>query len=161
MTETLNMVREFHKAFDIPVADRPGMPRANNSTVAQLYHYTLRAERLATDMLMDSCIDVTDQLMRLHLCMEELSELSRAMAERNPVEALDALCDMRYVGDGAVLHLGFGDVFDAAMREVHASNMSKLVNGKAVKNDAGRVLKPDTYFKPDLTSLAYAGIPEG
>ena len=94
--------------------------------------------------------------MRLHLCVEELGELSHALANRNPVEALDALCDMRYVADGTILHLGFGDVFAAAMGEVHASNMSKLVNGKPVKNAAGRVLKPSGYFKPDLTALAYA-----
>ncbi len=27
VTDTLDLVREFHKAFNIPVADRPYMPR--------------------------------------------------------------------------------------------------------------------------------------
>ena len=63
VTETLNMVREFNKAFDIPVADRPEMPRPNGATVAQLYHYTMRAERLASDMLIDAYIDDGDRVL--------------------------------------------------------------------------------------------------
>ncbi len=155
MTDTLSMVREFHKAFDISVADQPQMPRPSSMTLKHLCHHTLRTEELASDLLLDARGDDSGLLMRLHLCMEELSELARAMVNRSPVAALDALADMRYVADGTILHLGFGDVFDDAMGEVHASNMSKLVDGKPVKNAAGRIIKPAGYFKPDLISLAY------
>ncbi len=155
MTDTLDMVRKFHQAFDIPVADKPYVPRPNEHARRELFDFSLQADELADRLLVCVPGDNSGLLMRLHLCMEELGELACALANRNSVEALDALCDMRYVADGTILHLGFGDVFGAAMGEVHASNMSKLVNGKPVKNAAGRVLKPDSYFKPDLTALAY------
>ncbi len=155
MTEitTLNMVREFHEAFCLPMNNLPTMPRASLGTTGRIYGFAMTLEDIAKDMLVQAEGDDSGYMMRLHLCMEELSELAWAMAKRDPVEALDALCDMRYVADGAAVHLGLDSVFDAAMAEVHASNMSKLVDGKPVKNAAGRVLKPDTYFKPDLARL--------
>ncbi len=41
------------------------------------------------------------------------------------------------------------DLFD----EVHSSNMSKVVDGKVIKNEFGKIMKPDTYFKPDLSKI--------
>jgi hypothetical protein len=31
--------------------------------------------------------------------------------------------------------------------------MSKFVEGKAIKNKAGKIMKPETYFKPDLKKV--------
>ena len=28
--------------------------------------------------------------------------------------------------------------------------MSKFVEGKAIKNEYGKIMKPDTYFKPNI-----------
>jgi predicted HAD superfamily Cof-like phosphohydrolase len=44
----------------------------------------------------------------------------------DPVEQLDALCDMQYVLSGAVIENGFKNVFDEAFDEVQRSNMSKF-----------------------------------
>ncbi len=153
MTETLDMVREFHEAFSLPVNSSPTMPRPASGPTSHLCGFAMDIEDISQRMLDRAQGDTSGILMRLHLCVEELSELTWALANRDAVEALDALCDMRYVADGAILHLGFGDVFNAAMGEVHASNMSKLVNGKPVTNAAGRFTKPSTYFKPDLAAL--------
>ena len=110
---------------------------------------------MAIQLLEAAAHDESGLLMRMHLCMEELGELAEAMADRDNVAALDALCDMRYVADGTVLHLGFANTFRQAVAEVHRSNMSKLVDGVPVKNAAGRVLKPESYTHPDLTGMAY------
>jgi predicted HAD superfamily Cof-like phosphohydrolase len=40
--------------------------------------------------------------------------------------------------------------FDDVWREVKAYNMSKCVDGKVIKNEAGKVMKPDTYCKPNV-----------
>ena len=40
--------------------------------------------------------------------------------------------------------------FDKIWKEVKSSNMSKFVEGKFIKNDAGKIMKPKTYFKPDI-----------
>ena len=34
--------------------------------------------------------------------------------------------------------------------EVKESNMSKFVDGKSIKNAHGKIMKPDTYFKPNI-----------
>lgn len=44
-------------------------------------------------------------------------------------------------------------LIDKAFKEVHASNMSKVVNGKVIKSPEGKILKPETYFKPDLKKI--------
>ncbi len=154
MTDSLDLAEEFHRAFDIPVAPRPTMPDMSDDVRCLLYDVAVRANDMAVELLEEATNDDSGLLMRLHLCMEELSELAEAMGDRDNEGALDALCDMRYVADGAVLHLGFANTFRQAIAEVHRSNMSKLVDGVPVKNEAGRILKPETFSKPDLRAMA-------
>jgi predicted HAD superfamily Cof-like phosphohydrolase len=40
--------------------------------------------------------------------------------------------------------------FDKIWTEVKSSNMSKFVDGKFIKNDVGKIMKPETYFKPNI-----------
>ena len=42
---------------------------------------------------------------------------------------------------------------DEALDRVYESNMSKLVNGKPIKNEFGKVIKPANYHPPYLTDL--------
>ena len=42
---------------------------------------------------------------------------------------------------------------DEALDRVFESNMSKLVDGKPVKNEFGKVIKPPHYHPPYLTDL--------
>jgi len=84
--------------------------------------------------------------LRLALLLEELEELSIAYGQHsffkdscyhtstkvtrtdspNRVEELDALADLQYVLNGAVLEGGFGELFDEAFNTVHENNMTKL-----------------------------------
>lgn len=41
-----------------------------------------------------------------------------------------------------------------AMDRVHASNMTKLVDGKPLRNDQGKAMKGPNYVPPDLSDLA-------
>ena len=68
------------------------------------------------------------------------------------VEIADALGDLLYVVYGA--GHAFGIDLDECFKEFHASNMSKLgPDGKPIKREDGKVLKPDTFFPPDLKSI--------
>lgn len=62
---------------------------------------------------------------RVRLINEEKKELDDALEENDPVETLDALCDLQYVLSGAIVALGYKDNFNKAFAEVHRSNMSK------------------------------------
>ena len=63
----------------------------------------------------------------------------------------DAIVDIDYVNTGAAVTFGLD--LEAGFNEVHASNMSKFVDGKALKNDLGKVIKGPKYWAPDLTKF--------
>jgi predicted HAD superfamily Cof-like phosphohydrolase len=90
--------------------------------------------------------------LRLDLIEEELDELHLGIDNQDIVEVADALTDLLYVVYGA--GHAFGIDLDECFQEVHQSNMSKLgEDGRPIKREDGKVLKPDTYFPPDLKSV--------
>lgn len=124
MRDSISLVREFHAAFDQADADRPTL---DNDEISAL---------------------------RINLLREELDELCHALLVRDPVATLDALTDLQYVLDGAYLQLGFAAMKDAALAEVHRSNMSKLgEDGRAVRRDDGKIMKGPRYSPPDLAAI--------
>ena len=64
-------------------------------------------------------------------------------------ELLDALCDQIVTAVG-VAHMFNMDI-EGALTEVNRSNWSKFVDGKPVFDANGKIAKPTTYNKPDLT----------
>lgn len=116
----LDKVKEFRKAFDLKVKSKPSLLTKGEYEL----HYKL--------------------------LKEEINEYFDACEEGDKVEVLDAQVDILYILLGSILHHGTQSVFEKAFNEVHASNMSKLQNGKAIKRDDGKVLKGDDYFKPNL-----------
>ena len=98
MNKSLSQVLEFHKTFNHPVLDSPTIPSE------------------------DRC------RLRVSLIQEELDELSEAIKNKDLVEVADALSDLQYVLNGAVLEFGIKDKFDELNDEVNRSNMSKACN---------------------------------
>ncbi len=174
--ETINKVKEFHEKFRHPVN---GQHSEISSDLRKL------RIRLIFEELYElaEAGDLKDYFA--DLCEDNVKEWNAATWEEdgkgqvNRVEELDALADIRYVVDGAILALGFSEVFSKAFDLVHESNMSKLVpyyrleteissyksKGFIVKTErvnsdwyimtdaAGKVLKPSTYKAVDLSSL--------
>ena len=90
--------------------------------------------------------------LRISLINEELEELKQAVKNNDLKEAVDALTDILYVTYGA--GHAFGVNLDKCFDEVQKSNMSKLgENGKPIYNEAGKVMKGPSYFKPDLSKF--------
>ena len=87
--------------------------------------------------------------LRVKLIREELKELEEAIVYNDIVGVADALTDLLYVIYGAG-HT-FGVDLDKCFDEVHRSNMTKLdADGRAIKNDYGKVMKGPNYTPPDL-----------
>ena len=96
----------------------------------------------------------TDKInkLRIDLIKEELEELTEAMKNKDLLEVADALTDILYVTYGA--GHAFGIDLDKCFEEVQNSNMSKLDKyGKPIYNNAGKVMKGPSYFKPDLSKF--------
>lgn len=66
------------------------------------------------------------------------------------IAIIDACCDTNVTGTGIMQLLGGVDVL-GAQREVIRSNNSKMVKGKFEFDANGKIMKPDSYSKPDLT----------
>lgn len=66
-------------------------------------------------------------------------------------DALKELADLVYVCFQFAAAAGWE--LDEALDRVHKSNMSKLVDGKPLKNEAGKVLKGPNYQPPYLTDI--------
>jgi len=122
--KSIEMVREFHVAFRQPILDKPDV-------------FDKKVNRL-----------------RLSLLDEELCELESALDAGDVVGTLDALTDLQYVLDGAYLSLGLSHLKDAALAEVHRSNLSKLDSeGKPTYREDGKVTKGPRYSPPDLAAV--------
>jgi len=93
-----------------------------------------------------------NQILRRDLIIEELTELQEAVDANDIVEVADALTDLLYVIYGA--GAAFGIDLDACFKEVHSSNMSKLMpDGTVLRREDGKVLKGPNYFAPDLKKV--------
>ena len=94
--------------------------------------------------------------LRLSLIEEEFGELLWALDNRDMVEVADALADILYVVYG--MGHSFGIDLDVCFEEVQRSNMSKLVDGKAVKDQFGKVMKGSSFSKPDFSKWIPADV---
>lgn len=151
MDETLTHVKTFHDAFGVASPEEVTLTALEWSERNRMTG-ALKLMREATNRFWRLAADHNStEALRLQLIAEELTELTEALVNGDPVECLDALCDLRYVLDGTVLALGMGDVFMDAFREVQRSNMSKLgEDGRPIHDEAGRVVKGPNYSPPDL-----------
>ena len=84
----------------------------------------------------------------MNLISEEYQETLSAFKNNDVIEVADGLADMVWVIMGMCNSVGID--FDKIWEEVKSSNMSKFVDGKFIKNDAGKIMKPETYFKPNI-----------
>jgi hypothetical protein len=120
-------VTEFMVAADQFVGETPHFPELTEDNFKQASLY----------------IDLID---------EEMQELAMAFILRNIGGVADGGADLVWVIQGLFVTLGID--FDKVWEEVKTSNMSKVSdNGKIIKREDGKVLKPDTYFKPDIEKV--------
>ena len=84
----------------------------------------------------------------MNLISEEYQETLSAFKNNDMIEVTDGLADMVWVIMGMCNSCGID--FDSVWQEVKASNMSKFPDGKTIKNEHGKIMKPESYFKPDL-----------
>lgn len=119
-----NDVEQFMAAADQYIGATPHLDQ-NNEAQAKLY------------------IDLID---------EEFRELCDGFIRRHIGDIADGGADLVWVVKGLFTTLGID--FDKVWEEVRASNMSKVSEGGKIKKRAdGKILKPDTYFKPNIEKV--------
>ena len=93
-------------------------------------------------------IDSKEADLYVNLITEEYKETIEAFENKDIIELADGLIDMVWVIMGMCNSCGIN--FEKVWQEVKASNMSKFVDGKAIKNEKGKNMKPESYFKPNI-----------
>ena len=96
-------------------------------------------------------LDTDEAKLYMKLISEEYKETLDAFKNNDLIELADGLTDMVWVIMGMCNSCGIQ--FDNVWKEVRASNMSKFVDGKVIKNDYGKIMKPKSYFKPNIKSI--------
>jgi len=98
--------------------------------------------------------------LRRKLMEEEVKEWADSFTEDLDLPVLDRkrhrakeLADILYVVFGTIITEGLQNDIEKVFDEVHKSNMSKLVDGKALKREDGKFLKGPNYKLPDLNFL--------
>ena len=131
MNEYESQVKEFHRAMEMDI----------NSP----YSVDLKLrQKLLNEELAELNIEIDSLLSEL----QTLGSTTQATRARMFKE----LADLQYVLSGMVVALGIP--MQETFRRVHQSNMSKLVDGHALKREDGKVLKGPNYKPPFLDDLA-------
>lgn len=124
MTEQLALVRDFQIKFEQTLNDKP----------------TLVSE--------------DEYALRYNLMQEENKEYFMANEQMDMVEILDALADKLYILLGTINTHGLQDMIIPAFNLVHENNLRKLgPDGKVIKNEFGKVIKPEGFQKVELKTL--------
>ena len=129
----LNKLKEFNKAFNVPVD-------GNLDTPSELRFKLMQEEN--------------EEYLDARL-IEDKAESKK--------EVLDAVTDQLYILCGTILHHGLEDDIQEAFDIVHASNMSKLndkgepiingINGEDKRKPKGKILKSENFKEPCFDSI--------
>jgi len=153
MTKQYNQVKEFHKAFDHIITDKPtimskeiALKRAvwSGEEIIELLYATVGGNISEFEKLYEQFKSGMDNAK------------SKICREQKPVEDIlvaqaDALIDEAYFNNGSFAILGIdpGPLFDI----VHQANMGKLHNGVAkFRESDGKIIKPENWeedFAPE------------
>jgi predicted HAD superfamily Cof-like phosphohydrolase len=95
--------------------------------------------------------DIEERKLRIKLLDEEVFEYTDAEYADDLVEIADALADIIYIACGTAV--SYGIPLDDVFAEVHRSNMAKLVDGKVIRREDGKVQKPEGWTPPDIRSV--------
>ena len=89
--------------------------------------------------------------LQLNLIVEEFEEFIEAVENEPDENQLKELADLVYVAFQYAVSRGWP--LDEALDRVYHSNMSKLVDGKPLRREDGKVLKGPNYEPPFLEDL--------
>jgi len=95
--------------------------------------------------------DENERKLRIKLLKEEFIEYMDGESSNDIIEVADALADIIYIACGTAV--SYGIPLDEIFEEVHASNMAKLVDGKVIRREDGKIQKPEGWQPPNISAI--------
>lgn len=136
MEKQIMQVLDFQKRVNAPLPDTPTL-------------LPLERSQLRQSLLQEEVTEIAAAVTDWHFPKED-----RPTDEETLTGILDGIIDSIYVLIGTAHEYGLADRLVFAFTEVHESNMTKFgENGVAVFREDGKLLKPDTYRKPNLSQI--------
>jgi pentatricopeptide repeat protein len=125
MNDIIKNVLSFNKSFELPIRTKPQL------------------------------ISQDEYKLQYNLLKEEVDEYLQACNDDDIIGVSDALGDILYILIGVCIRHGLHDKIHDIFDEIHRSNMTKLVNGKPVYNESGKVMKSKNYEVPNLYPIIF------
>ena len=97
--------------------------------------------------------DGGERVLRMRLLKEEFDEYNEGEYHNDLENIAKELADIIYIVCGTAV--SYGIPLDRVFEEVHRSNMAKLVDGKPIRRDDGKILKPEGWTPPDIKKVLY------
>lgn len=133
MTSNFNMVQEFHEAMGVK---------------KEIWEPSQSLIDLRLNLIDEELTELTKEFYTGYLDFNETPQPNTLLDYFNKKQVAKELADLLYVVYGTAD--SFGIDIDRVFAEVHRSNMSKLVDGKPLKREDGKVLKGPNYTPPNL-----------
>lgn len=92
-----------------------------------------------------------ERALRIKLMKEEINEYNKAEDNNDITNLAVELADIIYIACGTAVSYGIplDDVFNA----IHQANMNKLVDGKVIRREDGKIKKPDGWQPADIAGI--------
>lgn len=94
-----------------------------------------------------------ERALRMRLLEEEWTEYVIGEQNNDLENIAKELADIIYIVCGTAV--SYGIPLDRVFDEVHRSNMAKLVDGKPVRREDGKILKPEGWTPPDIKKVLW------
>lgn len=137
-------VKAFHEKNRLPIAVSLSVESESNDKM--LFDYMITLKKMAIEILpyAEAAYYTDQRLHRLHLFLEELSEIAEAFLFMEKIELADALGDLDYITKGTAVV--FDIPLERVFQEIHRSNMTKDCRKMATE----RKTKGPNYEPPNL-----------
>lgn len=92
-----------------------------------------------------------ERALRIKLMTEEMKEYEQAEHNNDLNNLAVELADIIYIACGTAV--SYGIPLDEVFNAIHQANMNKLVDGKVIRREDGKIKKPDSWQPADIAGI--------
>ncbi|QMP83880.1 MAG: hypothetical protein [Caudoviricetes sp.] len=95
--------------------------------------------------------NANERELRMRLMKEEYKEYKKAEKANDLVNLASELADIIYIACGTAV--SYGIPLNEVFEEVHKANMSKLIDGKVIRREDGKIQKPEGWQPANIEAI--------
>ena len=95
--------------------------------------------------------DANERLLRMNLMTEEYREYNNAEANNDMTNLAVELADIIYIACGTAV--SYGIPLDEVFEAIHNANMAKLIDGKVIRREDGKIKKPEGWQPANIAGI--------